>query len=100
MKKRKKLTKEEKEMFKRAKAITVLVVLRSILRGKLQLTEFNGKDSTYELEYKVKFEGNDIIWLQNLSEARIDSILEDVEKLYKKYCPRDWDIFFKEEKDD
>lgn len=97
MKKKKKLTKEQKEMFKRVEAITVLVVLRSILRGELQLTEFNDKDSTYEFEYKAKFVGNDIIWLQNLSEVRIDSILEDIEKLYKKYCPKDWDIFFKEE---
>jgi len=67
MKKKKKLTKEQKEMSKRVEAITVLVVLRSILRGELRLTQFNDKDSTFEFEYKTKFIGNDIVWLQNLS---------------------------------
>jgi len=84
-------------MIKKVVAITILVALRSILRGKLRLTQFNDKDSTVEFEYKTKFVGNDIVWLQNLDEKKVNDILRDAEKLYKKYCPKDWDVFWKEE---
>ena len=76
------------------KAVTVLVALRSILKGDLRSDCFDGdKELSYKFSYSTEFMEDDIIWLQNLPEEKIDNILKDAEELFKKYCPKDWEDF-------
>jgi len=81
---------------KHLRVIGMLTLIRSILKGKkdknLKVTEVLTMSSKDEIEFtwKLNFCDNDIVWLQNLSEEKIEAIIKDAKNLIKKYCPENW----------
>jgi len=86
-----------KELKKKIRAIGILTLVRSILRGRedREIKESEiltiSKNDTISFSWKLDFVDNDIVWLQNLPEKRVREIIEDAKKLIKKYCPEDWE---------
>lgn len=70
---------------------SILAHIRATLRGErlksLPSLERISHNDVIEIISKTQFIGADLVWLQVASEEQVEHILEDIERLYKKYCP-------------
>lgn len=91
----------KKKLIKNLRAIGVLVTLKDILQKEDNIIREsfgvlkNCRDKIKETDeiifnFKIKLTKNDILWLQNLPERKIDNILKDTKKFLDKYCSL-WD---------
>jgi len=105
----------KKKLAKNLRAMGILTILKSILQkennvisesfgelenfGVLKKDDELKEDDEIIFNFKIKLTKNDILWLQNLPERKIDNILKDAKKLLDKYCSlwdkKWWKIFQK-----